>query len=215
MPGYISFLPRILESIVVRTVMLTKRSLHPQQLDSPADIPVVAVRIGKTVLVGVYRQFALLSSAGHSRREEPFESQQHDALEELVRSVSDRFSTVYITGDLNLDPTWQGEASYYRNNLLSRWLSLLEELGITWCPTGYTFTSDGRFDGMHRTSVLDHFYSRTVGNVNVQVLQDGLSDHSPILAQIGKAPAGKPDRQTRCDRNWKAMNKHLLELSLL
>ena len=214
-PGYITFLPRVLESSVVRTVMLIKRSLHPEQLESPADIPVVAVRIGKAVLVGVYRQFALLSSAGHSRRGEPFESQQLDALEELVRSVSDRFTTVYITGDLNLDPTRQGEATYYRNVLLTRWMSLLEELGITWCPTGHTFTSDGRFDGMHRTSVLDHFYSRTVGNVKVQVLQDGLSDHSPILAKIGRAPTGKPDRQTRTERNWKAMNKPLLELSLL
>ena len=219
-PGYTTLLPRVLESSVVRTVMLIKKSLHPQQLESPADIPVVVVRIGKTVLLGVYRQFALLSPAGHSQtwgrgQGEKFESQQLDALEELVRTVSDRFSTVYITGDLNLDPTRLGEATYYKNNLLSRWLSLLEELGITWCPTGHTYTSDGKFDGIHRKSVLDHFYFRAVDNVNVRVLQDGLSDHSPILAQIGKASARKPDRQTRCDRNWKALNGPLLELSLL
>ena len=34
-PGYITLLPSVLESNVVRSVTLIKRSLRPQRLDSP------------------------------------------------------------------------------------------------------------------------------------------------------------------------------------
>ena len=78
-----------------------------------------------------------------------------------MRSISNKFSTVYLVGDIKLDPSRLGDTSYYRHDMLMRWLDLLEELGMSWCPTGYTFRSDGKFNGLHRTSVLDHFYYRT------------------------------------------------------
>ena len=213
-PGYITLLPRVCESSVARTVMFIKESLHPKQLESPVDIPVVVAQVGKAVLLGVYRQFTLITST-KTERGVPLESRQLDALEELVRSISDKFSTVYLVGDLNLDPSRLGDSSYYRHDMLTRWLDLLEELGMSWFPTGPTFVSDGKFDGQHRTSVLDHFYSRTKFSVNVRVLNDALSDHKPILAQIGAAPHRKPERQTRQERNWKALSKPILEMALL
>ena len=213
-PGYITLLPRVCESITARTVMFIKESLHPKQLESPVDIPVVVAQVGKVVLLGVYRQFSMATSNG-TVRDEPFEIRQLDALEEFVRSISDKFTTVYLMGDINLDPSRLEDTSYYRHNMLTRWLDLMEELGMSWFPTGPTFMSYGKFDGQHKTSVLDHFYSRTNCSVNVRVLNDGLSDHKPILAQIGKAPVKKPDRQTRRERNWKALSKPVLEMSLL
>ena len=213
-PGYITLLPRVCESSMARTVMFIKESLHPKQLESPVDVPVVVAQVGKAVLLGVYRQFALVTST-RTDRGVPFETRQLDALEELVRSISDKFSTVYLVGDLNLDPSRLGDNSYYRHDMLTRWLDLLEELGMSWFPTGHTFVSDGKFDGLNRYSVLDHFYSRTKCSVNVRVLNDALSDHKPILAQIGTAPTRKPERQTRRERNWKALNKQILEMALL
>ena len=213
-PGYITLLPSVLESNVVRTVTLIKRSLHPQRLDSPVDIPVVVTQVGKAAVIGVYRQWCLLTSSGKIGGA-PFESKQLDTLEELVRSISDRFPTVYITGDINLDPTRHGDPTYYRRELLARWLSLVEEIGITWSPTGPTYTSYGKFNGENHRSVLDHFYSRSTSGVDVRVLQDALSDHDPVWAQIGSAPTRQPARQTRRDRNWNAINRPLLELSLL
>jgi len=212
-PGYTTFLSRVDKCSVVRTVIFMKDSLHSQQLDTPSDIPVVAVKVGKAVLIGVYRQFALPSATGTTRGE-PFENLQYEALEELVRNMCDRFQTVYMTGDFNLDLDPNRESAYYRQGMLSRWLALLEELGISWSPTGHTYVSDGKYDGQHRKRTLDHFYSRTTSSVKVQVLPSALSDHHPILAQIGREPPRKPERQTRCERNWKGLNKQLLELAL-
>ena len=213
-PGYITLLPRVCESSMARMVMFIKESLHPTQLESPVDVPVVVAQVGKAVLMGVYRQFALVKST-KTERGVPFETRQLDVLEELVRSISDKCSTVYLVGDLNLDPCRISDFTYYRHNMLTRWLDLLEELGMSWFPTGHTFVSDGKFDGLNRYSVLDHFYSRTKCSVNVRVLNDALSDHKPILAQIGTAPARKPERQTRRETNWKALNKQILEMALL
>ena len=47
------------------------------------------------------------------------------------------------------------------------------------------------------------------------MLNDGLSIYKTILAQIGKAPITKPERQTRRKRNWKALSKPTLEMALL
>ena len=51
-PGYVTLLPSVLESNVVRTVTLVKRSLNPQRLDSPVDIPVVVTQVGKSAIIG-------------------------------------------------------------------------------------------------------------------------------------------------------------------
>ena len=211
-PEYSTLLPRVHDSRLVRTLMLVRRNLHPEPLDTPTDLPVVAARVGKSAILGVYRQWALV---GTERKGETFEKQQLDQLEELVRSISARFTTVYITGDLNFDTARHDDPTYYKQALQSRWLAFLEELGFTYHATGPTFTSDGAFNGIHRTAVLDHMYTRTRSTVNVHVLTDTLSDHKPILAKLGRAQPKKPVRETRCDRNWKAMDKQLLEMSLL
>ena len=131
-PGYTTFLSRVDKCSVVRTVIFMKNSLHPQQLDIPPDIPMVAVKVGKAVLIGVNRQFALPCATG-----EPFENMQFDALEELVCNMCVRSLTVFITGEFNLDPNRLGDSTYYGHDMLSRWLALLEELGISWSPTGH------------------------------------------------------------------------------
>ena len=81
--------------------------------------------------------------------------------------------------------------------------------------TGHTYVSDGKYEGQHRKRTLDHFYSRTTSSVKVQVLPSALSDHQPLLAHIGSAPPKKPDRQTRRERNWRALSKPVLEMALL
>ena len=44
-------------------------------------------------------------------RDELYKMRQLDALEELMRSIADKFTTVYLVGDLNLDPTRLGDTS--------------------------------------------------------------------------------------------------------
>ena len=62
---------------------------------------------------------------------------QLDALEELVLTMCDKFQTVFITGDFNLDHKHIDDSSYYRHDILSQWLALLEELNRTHLCLGW------------------------------------------------------------------------------
>ena len=133
----------------------------------------------------------------------------------VVKRISEKYKAVYLAGDMNLDLLRIGEANYYRQQLLQKWIEFIEEQGIQWSKTGPTFESDGLFDGEHRTAILDHIYTRSCHEVVCRVLPDKTSDHRPVLAHVKRPPIKQPRRVTRVERNWKGMNKAALEMFLL
>ena len=212
-PGYISMVPKTLVSSKVRTVMYTRRELQAEQLSTPRDVPIVAARIGNSAIVGLYRQFKLISKTDPAEGK-AFEAQQFEAIESVIRTVSNDYKTMHVCGDINLDPTRTEDAEYYQKALLRKWCNVTEELGLVWAKTGPTFRSDGLFNGEHRYSTIDLMYSRCAGTTEASVLPDSPSDHSPVYAvKKGATQTCKPKRETRQDRNWKNTNTTALDLS--
>ena len=210
--GYKTMVHSVSRSALVRTIMLTRKNLHAEQIDLSwaTDIPVIAARIGDVAVIGLYRAFTLITKSG-TIRGEPFEAEQISVIEQVVRSISERFKEVYLVGDFNLDILrLEDEEFYYRRQLLDRWMSFTNEMGLTLHKTGHTFKSYGLFNGKHKLSALDHVYTRSARAVDVSVLQDGTSDHKPVLAKIRCRKPKKPVRQTRSDKNWKALDASVL-----
>ena len=136
-PGYKSFLPQVSNSAKVRTVLLIKTALHPEQLHTSADtdIQVVAAKVGSDAIVGIYRQFANVSNNGTTRGHS-FETKQLENIIEAVRGVSEKHKVVYVAGDMNLDLVRTEDTNYYRQQLLQKWMSFTEEHGLKWSRTG-------------------------------------------------------------------------------
>ena len=219
LPGFDSFLPKVINSTRRRAAMFIRKQFYAEQLLTPADIPVVAAKLNnKTAVIGIYRQFCLpTSTRTSSTRGLIFENGQMDSLAELITDLSDKFKYLLVVGDLNLDMARADNLDYYRHSLLSRWKSLCEEHSLIWMPTGPTFKSDGSFDGTHKMATLDHVYSRSSDVGVAKVLPDAGSDHSPVVAtvHVGAARAKKKDKKRRTERNWKSLDKKALEVFLL
>ena len=213
-PEYTTFLPKVSQSTLVRSVMLVRKSLHPEQLDTPADVPIIGAKIGDTAVIGLYRQFSQVTKA-RTRRGEPFEIEQLNTIEEAVSEISNQHRTIYLAGDLNFDASRVKEDEYYRHQLLDRWMLFTQELGLTLLKTGNTFKSDGLYKGRHREAVLDHVYTRSACTADIRVLEDGLSDHYPVIARMRRTTPKGPVRQTKKEKNWKAINEHTLNIALL
>ena len=213
--GYTIFLPKVSKSTKIRTVIYVRKGLYATQLPTPQDVPLVAVKVKDTAIISVYRQFSLISRSGTTRGS-AFESEQMDIIESNIRTISAEYKTMFVLGDLNLDPNRQEEELYYKRVLLERWTNLMEELGLQWAPTGPTFKSYGLFNGNHILSTLDLVYSRSNREVVATVLSDGGCDHWPVLASLKGAPSGRgPKRVTRRDRNWQKINSFALNQFLL
>ena len=213
-PGYSTFLPKMSESILVRVIMLVKNEHHAEQIFLKSyDIQMVAAKVGSSAFVGLYRQFSMITKNG-TVRSSAFESQQLNTITEELREVSNNYKSLYLAGDFNLDMARAHDPEYYKLVLLQRWSSFTEELGLRWAETGPTFMSDGVFNGEQRFSTLDHVYARTSYDVTSQVLPDLTSDHRPVMAKVARVQARKR-RQTRQDRNWRALDKDTLEMFLL
>ena len=218
-PGYDTLLPPVENSQCTRMAMFIKKTLHAEPLPAVADLPAVIARVGRAVIIGIYRQFAL-PGKGTTLRGLPFEHDQLEALEGLVREASDQHKEIFILGDLNLDLSRKEDNTYYRRPFLQRWCDFLEEHGIEWAYTGHTFKSDGIFNGNHRTATLDHIYYRSSADVDATVLSNSASDHSPVTAMATlplhrTATATASKRQTRIERNLRNMDKDLLGIFLL
>ncbi|QQP37854.1 Hypothetical protein FKW44_018269, partial [Caligus rogercresseyi] len=100
--------------------------------------------------------------------------------------------------------------------LIQRWKGYYEEFGLQLQPTGPTFRPNGVFKGENRTSTIDHVYLRGNTNIHVQVLDDTLSDHVPLLATISSERAPKLIvKETREECNWSTLDVPALELFLL
>merc|ERR1712020_403155 len=59
--GYAMFLPKVSNSIKIRTVMYVRRGLYATQIPPPEDVPLVAASVDDTAIIGVYRQWCLIT----------------------------------------------------------------------------------------------------------------------------------------------------------
>ena len=214
--GYTSLVPKMLKSSIIRSVMYIREGLQTRHIQTPnTDVQIVAIAIGSTAIVGLYRQLTLIKSSGPPDRGSKFELEQFNEIESVLKTVSNEFKSVHFCGDMNIDPTRTEEAGYYKKNLLDKWCSVMEELGLVWAKTGPTYRSHGCFDGVHRVSTIDLVYSRCAMVTNVSVLPDSGTDHSPLYAVIeGTKQSSNSKRETRQDRNWKNLDSAILELHL-
>ena len=215
--GYDTFLPNISKSRRARVVVFVRKALHAEQLPSPVDVPIVAVRSGTSSLIGIYRQFALPTNQtkADTVRGLRFEGEQLDAIIQLIQDVSDRSKAMYVTGDLNLDLARKEDGSYYRGALLDRWLGEVSLLGLEWAKTGPTFLSDGLYDGNRREATIDHMYSRSHDDFHAETMDDALSDHLPVLATLRDCGLETSGKLKRRERDWKLMDSEALCLGLL
>lgn len=88
----------------------------------------MAIAIGSTAIVGLYRQLTLIKSSGPPDRGSKFELEQFNEIESVLKTVSNEFKSVHFCGDMNIDPTRTEEAGYYKKNLLDKWCSVMEEV---------------------------------------------------------------------------------------
>ena len=205
--GYSTLMPTVSSSTRVRVVMFIRKNLQAVQLSTPEDVPIVAAEIGSEAVIGLYRQF---TPKGYSST---FEAEQLDSIELVIREISNKYKTMHVAGDMNLDPTRSGEVGYYKKDLLSKWTDLMSELGMILGETGPTFKSDGRFNGQFRFGTLDLIYTRCAREMEVTVHPDATSDHWPVLGVVKGLPQHKETkREIRRDRNWQKMDQRALEL---
>ena len=136
-----------------------------------------------------------------------------------------KFSTssprVLLMGDFNLDVARQSDPSYYRRNMLSTFLSMLDEVGFVLENdiTTPTYRSHGCFqseDGpRHRESVLDLIFSLGLRELQpeVGVLANAAGDHRPVLASFPVLRIRPGMEERRC-RDWKKVTPEALLMAV-
>ena len=70
-------------------------------------------------IVGIYRQFTHIGSSG-TQSGSLLEEEEFNSIETVIRSMSDKFQTLYTGGDMNLDIARQEENGYYEKKLLRK-----------------------------------------------------------------------------------------------
>ena len=172
---------------LVRTVAFVAAGLKHRVLP-PLETPIQIVPLEITaprrriVLIGHYEQFQDEGCSGAQ-----FERGQFDELQRYLQHYES--AEHIIVGDMNVDASRTSDANYGRLAILKHWWNCVDEMGLDYHETGITFQSYGAFgqDPTHRTSVLDHCYTSSglTPATKVSVLGDSISDHWPVMANIG------------------------------
>ena len=204
-PGYTTFYSSPFQR-KIRVLMLLKDSLI--RATTPTLLAVshqeIWIRIacpsgsGSWTLAACYRQWTKTEAVDFS------------LLCDHVIEFSSSSSRVLLMGDFNLDAARKDDKSYYRRNMLSTFLALLEELGYvlendTRTPT---FRSHGCFQTdegfLHRESVLDLICSLGTQDErpDVRVLDNAAGDHRPVLASYPLCRKGGTIKE-KCCRDFK------------
>ncbi len=204
-PGYTTFYSSPFQR-KIRVLMLLKDSLI--RATTPTLLAVshqeIWIRIacpsgsGSWTLAACYRQWTKTEAVDFS------------LLCDHVIEFSSSSSRVLLMGDFNLDAARKDDKSYYRRNMLSAFLALLEELGYvlendTRTPT---FRSHGCFQTdegfLHRESVLDLICSLGTQDErpDVRVLDNAAGDHRPVLASYPLCRKGGTIKE-KCCRDFK------------
>jgi hypothetical protein len=91
-------------------------------------------------------------------------------------------------GDMNIDLNKEQDRTYPQWKLLTHLLSTLSEYGLKNIMLGNTYLATRlRGDGTLIQSALDHLYiSEEEKILEARVLDKAMSDHMPILVEIGK-----------------------------
>ena len=126
--GYEAFYPVIECSKCRRVIVYAKTKLHPVQVPilSPSDLPVVAVTVGNLLVIGVYRQFALVTGT-NTYRGTTFETEQLNNLTSSIQPLLEDHHEVALLGDFNLDISRLNDDAYYRRSMLQEWLNFTKE----------------------------------------------------------------------------------------
>ena len=122
-----------------------------------------------------------------------------------------------IVGDINLDIARKDDQTYYNLQRLLKWLDLIDETGLAWLETKYTYKSYGKHDGEHHYSTLDHVYQRGFLNCEctINVLDSAPTDHYPVVATFSKALNIRKPLETRTERNFKGIEKYHYQDTLI
>ena len=160
-PGYKTFYP-LNPPGRIRVVLLVKDGLDVNDITvvECSGLPLVITRVMNITILAVYRQFQSAGSKESESRVGAFQTQQLDGIIRALSTASDIGSKIIIAGDINLDMARIEDPNYYNSVRLHRWLQAMEECGLSWLPTGFTYQSYGIYDGEHRRSTIDHIYQR-------------------------------------------------------
>ncbi len=215
MPGYTAFYSSPYQQ-KIRVLLLLKNSLI--STSTPTLLAVshqdIWVRVpcpsgsGSWTLAACYRQWTKT------------EAEDFHLLCDHIREFSSS-SRVLLMGDLNLDVARKDDEKYYRRNMLTALLSLLEELGFVLENdlASPTYKSHGCFqtaEGLqHRESVLDLICSLGVRNLRptVRVLANAAGDHRPVLASYPLCAVGFTVKE-KCCRDLKRVTPEALLMAV-
>ena len=177
-PGY-KVVPSCKTNGVTRVVMCVKDNVRFTLQEMCKTAPVVNIYLNdfQLAVVGVYRQ--------HLGQDQTLQRAEVAEIADIIQLSAERFP-VCLLGDINLNMNRLNDASYSNRILLQKWLEVMSASNLHWLHTGPTWQSFGNFQGINRTSVLDHVYvdSQFLPRASVEVLGDAFTDHFPVLATI-------------------------------
>jgi hypothetical protein len=108
------------------------------------------------------------------------------------------------------------DPTYRYHSMFRDWLDTVAGKGLTWLPTGNTWTSMGKFGGIHRVSTIDHAY--VTGPLwplsTVELLDSAPADHAPLLIKISMGGSQRRAIQTIQRRNYTNIDYNMLDTLL-
>jgi hypothetical protein len=216
--GYSTVVPKIKqERDLTRMLLLVKKGIDFMVRDDLMDSSFCSIWIEvvldhrKIVIGTFYREW----NDGSNDKSIEYQMENLCHFLSQVERARRKSECVVCLGDMNIDLNKEGDTLYSLRTLLSHLLSTLSEHGLKNIMLGDTYTATRlREDGTLIHSALDHLYiSKEEEIMQVQVLGEAMSDHMPILVELGKKKRCR-DKNTLRKRDFKHFNLDTFNLDL-
>ena len=160
--------------------------------------------LGDTLLMGgFYREWG---EAGNYSRERQLK--RLSVFMEQIQRASKLSRKVIVIGDGNIDRNRWFDSDYEVRKAAIIWDTIIEELNLTFHDIGNTFLQKREGDTIYE-SALDHIItSDLLTGCDPKKVENGLSDHVPILVEIpmGKIKRDNEELRYVLERNFKKMD---------
>jgi len=175
-----------------RTVCYSSSHLN-YEIETPEGLELILLEDQRNIIVGIYRPFK-----SHCTQKDYMIS-----LSNYLRAyLNNKNKTVFMTGDLNLDYEEKANIHYHNYAIYNVWNQLIIENSFHQLvaePTWHRMVN-----GTPRLSILDHFYTNEINQVQIHILDTSLSDHFLVEATISNAKENPLNKKESCYvRNWK------------
>ena len=194
------------ENAKIRILLFVRKEIHfTVRTDLMSSFfQSIWIETDKGIFGFFYREWKQINKTG-SQEESCFSKLK--LLCNQIKAATKCNKDVFVMGDMNLCAHKWNSPAYIHKHLAEVVKSTLAESGMYMHDVGTTYYADHKSkNGEYSRSALDHIYSLSGKQMEVEVLENGTSDHLPIklvIQSIGRKTGKKLERMMR---NFKDFN---------